>query len=68
MMNRKSAGEILGMALVMIALGVALPGCDSTDGTAEQAGEKLDNAAEHAGEQIEKAGDALQDAVKDDKN
>ena len=67
MIKCKSTSEILGMALAVFALGTALPGCDSMDGSAEQAGEKIDNAAEQAGEQIEKAGDTLKEAVKDDK-
>ncbi len=67
MMKQKSIGESLVAALAMSALLVALSGCDSQKGPAEEAGEKIDNAAEQAGDQIEKAGDAVQDAVQDDK-
>jgi hypothetical protein len=67
MMKQKSVGESLVAVLAMSALLVALSGCDSQEGPAEQAGEKIDNAAEQTGEKIEQAGDAIQDAVQDDK-
>lgn len=67
MMKQKSIGDSLVTVLAMSALLVALSGCDSQQGPAEKAGEKIDNAAEQAGEKIEEAGEAIQDTVQDDK-
>jgi predicted small secreted protein len=66
-MKQKSVGESLLAVLITSALLVALSGCDSQQGPAEKAGEKIDNAAEQTGEKIEEAGEAIQDTVQDDK-
>ncbi len=39
----------------------ALTACDTNDGPAEQAGEKVDNAVEHAGDKMEQAGDKMEE-------
>jgi hypothetical protein len=57
--------QIVGAALVVSALFVALPGCEK-QGPAERAGESIDNAATKAGDQIEKAGDAIKDTAQGD--
>ncbi|MDT8384336.1 MAG: hypothetical protein RRB22_07970 [Gammaproteobacteria bacterium] len=57
--------QIVSAALVVIALFVALPGCEK-QGPAEKAGESIDNAAEKAGDKIEEAGDAIEDKTQDD--
>ena len=50
----------LCMLALLLGLGSAgLAACDSSDGPAEQAGEKVDNATQKAGEAIENAGDKI---------
>jgi len=46
-----------------ITLLLALSGCDSSDGPAEKAGEKLDNAVDEAGDKIENAGDKIENKL-----
>lgn len=51
----------LCMLALLLGLGSAgLAACDSSDGPAEQAGEKVDNATQKAGEAIENVGDKIQ--------
>ena len=60
-------GKSVNAALVMVALLVALPGCQKQEGPVERAGKAVDNTVEKAGQQIEKAGDKIEDAAKDKK-
>lgn len=48
---------ILRVLAILFALGngVLVTGCDSHDGPAESAGERLDDAADKAGDKIEEA-------------
>lgn len=49
------------MLAFLLGLGTAgLAACDSTDGPAEQAGEKIDNATQKAGQAVENMGDNIQ--------
>ncbi len=57
----------LGIALIISAFLVALPGCEKQEGPAERAGKEVDKVVDKAGQQIEKAGDKIQDAAKGDK-
>ncbi len=59
-------GNLVGAALVVTVLLIALPGCQKKEGPAEQAGKSMDQAAEQAGEKIEQAGEKIQDAAKGD--
>jgi vacuolar-type H+-ATPase subunit H len=65
-------------AVVMMALLMALPGCQKQEGPAEKAGKEIDKATEQAGqkvdqagqkvgEEVEKIGEKIQDAAKRDK-
>jgi hypothetical protein len=54
-------------AVMMVALLVALGGCQKKEGPVEQAGKKVDQATEKAGQEIEKAGNKIQDAAQGDK-
>lgn len=49
--------------LLTTVLIVLLSGCDTNDGPAEMAGEKVDRAVERGEEQIEEAGDTVEDAT-----
>lgn len=49
--------------LLTATLIVLLSGCDTNDGPAEMAGEKVDRAVERGEEQIEDAGDKVEDAT-----
>jgi hypothetical protein len=49
----------------VIALLVALPGCQRQEGPAEHAGRDVDKAVEKTGQQIEKSGERIQDAARD---
>ncbi len=40
-----------------------LTGCDTNDGPAEKAGEKVDNAVDNAGNKLEEAGDTLKEKM-----
>lgn len=54
----------LCMLALLLGFGTAgLAACDSADGPAEQAGEKVDNATQDAGQALENAGDKLQKQV-----
>jgi hypothetical protein len=55
--NKVRATAIMGTLLV------ALSGCESNEGPAEEAGKKVDEATEQAGEKIEAAGEKIQDAA-----
>lgn len=48
--------------LVLLALGLALSGCER-EGPAERAGKNVDQAAKQAGDNIEKAGKDVKRAV-----
>lgn len=54
-------------AVVMMALLLALSGCQKQEGPAEKAGKEIDNAREKLGEEVEKAGEKMQDAARRDK-
>lgn len=56
-----------GIAVMMAALLLALPGCQKKEGPVEQAGKKVDQAVEKTGQEIEKAGSKIHDAVQGDK-
>jgi predicted small secreted protein len=60
--------KILGAALVISALLVALSGCEQQKGPMEKAGESIDNATDSVGEHVEDAGEAIQDAAKGENN
>ncbi|MFA5915323.1 MAG: hypothetical protein WC830_17390 [Burkholderiales bacterium] len=60
-------GKSVNAALIMVALLVALPGCQKQEGPAEHAGKEVDKAVEKAGQQIEKVGENVQDAAKGEK-
>lgn len=64
------------LIVMMMVLGAALAGCESSEGPAERAGKQIDQAAEKAGdtideavdktgEQIEEAGDAIREKTSD---
>lgn len=55
-------------AFIMVALLLALSGCDRNEGPVEKAGKQVDQAAEQAGEKIEEAGENIQDAAEGDNN
>ncbi len=52
--------------VALILTGTALIGCESNDGPAEKAGQKIDNAVESTGEKIDNAventGEAIEEA------
>ena len=54
-------------AVLLVALLMALSGCQNQEGPAEQAGKSIDNAAKLPSEHVENAGEAIQHAVKGDK-
>ena len=56
--------KILGTALAISALLVALSGCEKQEGPMEKAGQSIDNATESVGDHVENAGEAIQDAAK----
>ena len=60
-------GKSVNAVLVMVALLVALPGCQKQEGPAEHAGKEVDKAVEKAGQQIEKVGESIQDTAKGEK-
>ena len=63
----KKFHEMIGAAVVVSALLVALTGCQKQEGPAERAGKEADKAVEKVGQQIEKAGESIQDAAKGEK-
>ena len=60
-------GKSVSATLGMVALLLALSGCQKQEGPAEHAGKEVDKAVEKAGQQIEKVGESIQDAAKGDK-
>ena len=54
-------------AVLLVALLMALSGCQNQEGPAEQAGKSIDNAAKLPGRHVENAGESIGDAVKGDK-
>ena len=54
------------LIMMMVVLGAALAGCESSEGPAEQAGKQIDQATEQAGDTIdqavEKAGEEVEEA------
>jgi hypothetical protein len=60
-------GKIVGAALFMSALLVALPGCEKQEGPLEKAGKEVDQAVEDMGQPkegpLEQAGQAVDDAT-----
>ena len=63
----KALRGMIGTAVAVSALLVALAGCQQQEGPAERAGKEADNAMEKVGRQIEKAGESIQDAAKGEK-
>lgn len=60
-MNKK-----ISMLLIAAILGLTtltLAACDSDDGPAEKAGQKIDNAADNASDAMDKAGDKVDNAT-----
>lgn len=68
--------RLMGSAVAMSALVLALSACQKQEGPAEKAGKEIDQASEKAaeqlkeaadklGQQLEKAGEKMQDASKD---
>ena len=59
-MNVRSA-----LIMIMVVLGAAVVGCESSEGPAEQAGKQIDQAVEQAGdtidEGVEKAGEKIEE-------
>jgi ABC-type branched-subunit amino acid transport system substrate-binding protein len=64
------------LIMIMMLLGAAVAGCESSEGPAERAGKQIDQAAEQAGdsineavdkagEKIEETGDAIQEKAGD---
>jgi len=64
------------LIMIMMLLGAAVVGCESSEGPAERAGKQIDQAAEqtgdtidqaveNAGEKIEETGDAIQEKTSD---
>ncbi len=53
------------LAMGMMAVAVALVGCQKQEGPAEKAGKEVDQTVNEAGEQIEKAGEKIQNAAED---
>jgi ABC-type branched-subunit amino acid transport system substrate-binding protein len=64
------------LIMIMMLLGAAVVGCESSEGPAERAGKQIDQAAEQAGdtineavdkagEKIEETGDAIQEKAGD---
>jgi len=53
------------LIMIMVTLGMAVIGCESREGPAEQAGKQIDQAAEKAGdtidETVEKAGEKIEE-------
>jgi len=60
-------GKIVGAALFMSALLVALPGCQKQEGPLEKAGKEIDQAVEKMGQPkegpLERAGQGIDDAA-----
>ena len=56
--------KIVGAAIGLSALLIALPGCQKPEGPAEHAGKEVDKAMDKAGEKIEQLGDRVQDTAK----
>ncbi len=63
----KKFHEMIGAAVVLSALFVALSGCQKQEGPAERAGKEADKAVEKIGQQIERAGESIQDTAKGEK-
>ena len=68
--------RLMGSAVAMSALVLALSACQKQEGPAEKAGKEIDQASEKAAEQLkeatdklgqelEKAGEKMQDATRD---
>lgn len=58
--------NLLGLAafsLFAITPMIALTGCDTNDGPAEEAGEALDDAADDVGDALDDASDEVDDAI-----
>jgi hypothetical protein len=64
------------LIMIMMLLGAAIVGCESSEGPAEhagkqidqateQAGDSIDEAVEKAGEKIEETGDAIREKTSD---
>ena len=64
------------LTMIMMLLGTAVVGCESSEGPAERAGKQIDQAAEQAGdtideaveqagEKIEETGDAIREKTDD---
>jgi hypothetical protein len=53
------------LIMIMVVLGMAVIGCESREGPAEQAGKQIDQATEQAGdtidEAVEKAGEKIEE-------
>ena len=53
------------LIMIMVALGMTVIGCESSEGPAERAGKQIDQAAEKAGdsidEAVEKAGETIEE-------
>jgi hypothetical protein len=54
------------LIMIMVVLGAAVVGCESSEGPAERAGKQIDQAADQAGDTIdqtvEKAGEKIEEA------
>ena len=54
------------LMMIMVVLGAAVVGCESSEGPAERAGKQIDQAADQAGDTIdqtvEKAGEKIEEA------
>jgi len=55
----------LALIMIIMLLGAAVVGCESSEGPAERAGKQIDQAAEQAGdtidETVEKAGEKIEE-------
>ena len=47
--------------LTFVFASLSITACDTNEGPAERAGEKIDNAVENTGEAIEEAGDKIRE-------
>jgi ABC-type branched-subunit amino acid transport system substrate-binding protein len=53
------------LIMIMMLLGAAVVGCESSEGPAERAGKQIDQAAEQAGDTINEAVDKAGEKIKE---
>jgi hypothetical protein len=66
MVSRRLPTNILraiGLPGILLALCLALAGCESSEGPVEEAGEEVDQAMEEASEEVEEAADEVEESV-----